>query len=407
MSTKKIKIVHVLEACLGGIGKHVIDLINGIDKDKYDIVLVYSKRRIDEKFQNEILSIKFKGVNSYEISMSRSISILKDFMSLVSLIRILKFEKPNILHLHGAKAGALGRLASLLLKDSHVIYNPHGGSFHKFSGIKGMLYLFVERFLSNCTASYIGVSKYACNEIKKNIKLQENRIHLIYNGIDPDGLLRTPADTTSKDYKSKEYKNKFIVLYPAMFFEAKGHIELLYAIKHSRETLNENIVLLLAGDGPLRSIIESKIKMLDLGKQVGMLGFIKEIYSIMYISDLVILPSRSEAFGYVILEAMACSKTVLATSVGSIPEIIKDGYNGVLLAGKDINNIVQHLNYLSNSKEELKRMGSNGSKYIREKFTLANMIEETQRLYEKLSKSPQNTGINLIEVVSKIPPHKN
>lgn len=387
MSIKKVKVIHVLEASLGGIRKHVIDLINGIDKDRYDVVLVYSKKRADEKFLDEILSIKHDGVNSYEISMSRGINIFKDFISLVALIKVLRLEKPHILHLHGAKAGALGRFASFFFADSQVVYNPHGGSFHKFTGIKGSLYLFIERFLSYRTSSYIAVSKYAGNEIKRNIKLQENKIHLIYNGIDPDAQLRSLKDTSSNEFKLKDYKNKFIVLYPAMFFEAKGHIELLDAIRLSCETLNENILLLLAGDGPLRSTIETKISLLDLEKQIKVLGFIKEIYCIMHISDLVILPSKSEVFGYALLEAMACSKTVLATSVGSIPEIIINGYNGELLPYKDISNIVQRLNYLSNSKKKLKRMAANGNKYVKQNFSLANMIAETQQLYDELLKS--------------------
>jgi len=380
-----IRILIVLEATLGGIRKHVVDLLLGLKRDQFEITFVFSKERADQTFLMQLPLLAANGIRLIELPMRRDISPPGDARALLRLISILRRYPPDVLHLHGAKAGALGRVAARILGFKNVIYNPHGGSFHKFSGLKGRLYLTIERLLSVEPVHFIGVSADSCKDIEQLLKVKKERITKIYNGVDLPGSqsLRGRAEFKSMHDIAD---SKFLVLYPAVFLESKGHLEFIEAARAIKPLLKENLVIALAGDGPLRKEIVQRISAYGLTKYFRLLGFVTDLSAAYSACNLVVLPSRNEVFGYVLLEAMSYSKAILATAVGGIPEIVVHGYNGELFDSNKLEAMMLRIVEVSEDDTLLTRYEANANVRLSD-FTKASMLDKTKELYLRLPKA--------------------
>lgn len=378
----KIKLVIILEATLGGIRKHVVDLLCNLESRDYQLFLVYSAIRADSTFLADVTLLRKKGVLLYPVAMEREISLLKDLNAIFSIARILKRIKPDIIHLHGAKAGALGRVSAMVHGNSKVVYSPHGGSFHKFGGIGGSVYLFIEKLLAQVTHQFIGVSEDVCTQVVRRLSVDSSKIKLIYGGIEKRNKKVKNGPKLRK--KNGIGKDRFVVLHPALFFEAKGHLQYIEAIGKSTERLDRKVLILLAGDGPLKNVIAKEIQDYELDHSFKFIGYQQNLLQYIQMADVVILLSQNEALGYVLLESMQESKPIIATKVGGIPEVVIDGYNGVLLPIAELWRIVRTLNYYCKHKRQLKRMGINGNKLLDDKFSLETMIEQHDKLYKSI-----------------------
>ena len=377
----KIKIVFILEATLGGIRKNVVELLDSLDTRQYQLFFIYSTLRADAIFMSHIKALEDKGVMLFPVRMVRNVNVIDDVKGVLSVYTIVKKIAPDIIHVHGAKAGIIGRIASLFLRNNvKVIYTPHGGSFHMFDSFIGMVYLAIEKCMKRFTDMYIGVSKDSHRHIVGRLHVNEKKCRLIYHGIkrSESGIAKTEIPNRS------HYHDRFIVLHPALFLESKGHLEYLEAIGKNNSSLNAKILILLAGDGPLRNDIIQKIEKYNLSHNIELIGFTEDLNSYIEISDLIMLPSQNEAFGYVLLEAMMHSKPVLGTIVGSIPEIIQNGHNGILISLSDIDRIVEILNYHCDNMDQLRIMGKNGHQFATTNFRFEKMIEEHDALYKEL-----------------------
>ena len=370
----------ILEATVGGIRRHVVDLLLGLDKEKYKTALIYSDMRADAGFNKAIPELTAHGVELHQVVMGRGIDIVEDFRAMLQIIRLLKKIRPNIIHAHGAKAGAVGRCAALLCGYRRIVYTPHGGAFHKFKGIRGHVYWIIEKCLGRISGSYyIGVSRYSCDQILRDLGAPAKKVYLVYNGIPP------PALRWGSGAYGREHQSNFKILFPAVFFEAKGHLEFMDALSRSDSRLNSEIKIFLAGDGPLRQKIEEKIKSCDLGRQVLIMGFIEELGPWYQDCDLVILPSQAEVFGYAVLEAMHFGKPVIAADVGGLKEIIRENETGLFFSGKASADIAGVLNACARDTAVLSKIGHRAQEFARTNFSLKKMLAETAAVYEQIS----------------------
>ena len=378
-----VKLMVILEATMGGIRKHVVDLLTGLERDQFEVTFVFSKERADQIFPLQLPLLISKGIRLIELPMCRNISIIKDVKALMRLIGILRQYPPDILHLHGAKGGALGRAAARILGIKNVIYNPHGGSFHKFQGLMGRFYLAVEQVLTVTQTQFIGVSADSCKNIEQFLKVKKENISKIYNGLDLVPL--TDQTDGAIDFKKSHgiEDSKFVVLYPAVFLESKGHLDFIEGLNSVKSHLGESLLIILAGDGPLRSKIEKTINAYGLNKYFKLLGFVNDLSVVYKACALVMLPSRNEVFGYVLLEAMSYSKAVMATAVGGIPEIVIHGHNGELFDSDDLKAMALRILEISKDDVLLKRYESNARRRVAE-FTKESMVNQTKDLYRRM-----------------------
>jgi glycosyltransferase involved in cell wall biosynthesis len=145
--------------------------------------------------------------------------------------------------------------------------------------------------------------------------------------------------------------------------------------------LLKNVKVVLAGDGPLKEEILEIVTKSSYKNQILFAGFVENIDDYFIISDLVILPSVNEAFGYVLIEALLYNRPVLATSVGGIPDIISHGENGYLYDLTKLEELVMDINRLSLNTNALQALSANSKKILNEKFDVIKNTSSIAALY--------------------------
>lgn len=379
-----MNIAIILEATLGGIRKHVVDLITNLSSE-YKITFIYSMTRADEHFKKDIQVLK-KSFDCIELPMSNVLYHPSNFYSVLKMIRIFKSKKIQLIHAHGAVAGALGRAAAFLCSGIRkIIYSPHGGVLHKIgTSFSGKLYVKLEKLLNSRKVFFIAVSFDEKEKIRKYFEISEERIWLIPNGIDLEEFNRKEftIEEIQQERRRLGFANEdFVLLYPALFLEAKGHQFFFSTIIKNELTLNPKVKIILAGDGPLKRDVELMVGNTVFGGQVLFLGFVQNINLYFQLSNAVILPSINEAFGYVLLEAMANSKMIFATAVGGIKDIVQHGVNGFLYDVNNLTLMIEDINHYAKDKEELSKFEENSIKIINDRFALSKTITQIEQIY--------------------------
>ncbi|MFQ5900439.1 MAG: glycosyltransferase family 4 protein [Thermodesulfobacteriota bacterium] len=163
----------------------------------------------------------------------------------------------------------------------------------------------------------------------------------------------------------------------------KGHHILLEAIKLVLKRVPRAIFLFI-GDGPQTDNIKKRIKESGLNDSVLLLGLRKDIPEILGALDLFVLPTLQEALGTAILEAMAMGKSVVATRVGGVPEVVKDGINGILVDPDDPQGLADAIIKLLKDKDRGMEMGSKGRVFVEKKYSIENMVKDMYALYQGL-----------------------
>ena len=390
----KKKILYIItKSNWGGAGVYVFDLATNLPKDRFETVVAFGgSGKLKEK-------LEASGIRTIQIGrLGRDISLLDEFLVFFNLLKIIRDEKPNILHLNSAKAGGLGALAGriynlsntflcIFLKDgkyklkTKIIYTVHGWTFREERPYAQNALI---RILSWLTIAFsdatITVSEKDFVD-SPNLFLKRHVV-IIKNGI---GKI---------EFKNREFlrrgifkmsglpqkKNRVCLGTIAELHKNKG---LSYAIEAMADTVNEtsNIVLFILSEGEEGKNLEKKIKDLGLGEKVFLPGFVENAAQYLPAFDIFILPSIKEGLPYTILEAGAAGLPVIATSVGGIPEIIDDMKTGILIRPRQPKELVRAIKFLIENKEKAAELGKNLSDKVAREFSLEKMVRETIALY--------------------------
>ena len=196
----------------------------------------------------------------------------------------------------------------------------------------------------------------------------KEKIHVVYNGID---LSEFDKLTGPPPYERQG--DEVILATAGRLSKQKGHDLLFESIQKLKKT-GINFKLLIAGDGELRQEIMHNASEISLSDQVVFLGFLENIKPLLASSDIFLLPSRWEGFGYVLIEAMACRKPIVAFNTSSNPEIVADGKTGFLVNDFDTGEFAEMIFQLINNAQLRKQLGENGRKLVEERFTLERAV---------------------------------
>lgn len=354
----KKKILHVVESFGGGVFSFLVDLVNGTCKE-FDITIVYGVRdETPENFRSYFNNmIKFVKVENF----TRSINLEKDLKALKELKKIIKEEKPDIIHLHSSKAGVLGRLATNK-KDIKMFYNPHGFSFLKQddSKLKRTLYLLIEKMMTmvNKECTIVGCSKGEYNEAKR---LNKNSI-CINNGIDVEKLNKETANFKEKEM---DYNNLKVCTVGRIGYQKNPEVFNKIAEKFP------NIQFTWIGDGELRErLTSSNITVTGWKTRDEVLKNLNE-------QDVFILCSLWEGLPISLLEAMYLQKICIVSDCIGNRDVINDGENGFVV--KKFEEYIHSINKILNGK--VKKIKT--YELISEKFSIKKMIERYIEEYTK------------------------
>lgn len=346
---KKKNVLLIAETMEGGVRRHVMDLINGLDTNQFSLTLIYGNR-VDATFLNNISNLKRRAELINVCYLTREISPKNDVKALRDIKRVMKEYKPDIVHCHSSKAGVLGRMAAKSLGVKKVFYTPHAYSFQNdgFSPSKKRLFITIEKMLSRRSTTYtFNVSKQERTEALSRKIDRENKFKVIYNGLPlvdlPDKIqLRTELGLSGDTY---------IVGNNGRLSDQKKPLSFL---RVANEVIKKNkaIHFVWAGDGPLYDECMDFIKMNQLEDNVHMLGFREDAEMIVNAYDLFLITSSHEGLPYCLIEAMRASVPIIGFAHSGIGEIVTEE-NGVLVSSEDeaVSEIVNHMKNRVFSKE--------------------------------------------------------
>lgn len=374
-SNNPLRIIHCFRSPVGGIFRHVRDLLEAQVANGHEVGIICDSTTggaFEDKLFDKIKPHLALGL--HRIPMSRSISI-RDITATWKTYKIIKELKPDIVHAHGAKGGAYGRIAGSLLRVSGVrvarIYCPHGGSIHfDAATVAGKLFFSVERFLSHKMDRFIFVSDYEKDGFVEKVGEPSCSVSLIYNGLSPAEYVPVNIKRNAADF-----------LYIGMMRDLKGPDTFLYAIaKIKAMNGRENIKAEFVGDGP------DELKYL---KQIAMTGLedCVSVHSAMpareafAMAKIVVIPSRAESMPYIVLEAIAAHMPIVVTNVGGIPEIFVDE-TGVMCEPGDSDALAKQMLAVLDDKNKKATVDKRANK-LAERFSVEVMAQNIEIAYRQ------------------------
>ncbi|MGN7228729.1 glycosyltransferase family 4 protein [Priestia megaterium] len=370
---KKIKLAYVCEALGGGVRKHLVDLLNYVDKEKYDIHVIHGVNRMDSVFLSatqQLVDITFHPVEE----MEREISLKKDYVSIRKIIKLLKRIKPDVVHCHSSKAGVLGRISAKYTGVKRVYYTPHGYIIQNpnISAKKRKVFGTIEKVLANnFTTKVIHVSKGEETEAINHRILGKDKSVVIYNG------MKVPEE------KDKHLHKDFNIVTIARMDDQKNPWS---AVKIIESLIKEfpYIKYTYVGDGKYYEEIAQYVKEKGLEKNIKLPGFMDKPYEVLKSADLFLLTSLYEGLPYALIEAMAFEVPVLASDVTGNNELIINDYNGYLYNLNNIEEGKAKLTKLLKDKNKLITMSENANQHFLDNFTIEKMIQTYENLYSKV-----------------------
>jgi glycosyltransferase involved in cell wall biosynthesis len=246
--------------------------------------------------------------------MRRSIAP-SDLAALYRSYKHIKSLRPDILHGHGAKGGVLARLIGSALRVNRYcvarLYSPHGGSLHfDRSSLSGKVVLQLERFQERFGDALVFVCDYERRTYEEKVGKPLKTARVIYNGIGEAEFEPVPAVISAVDF-----------LYIGMLRDLKGPDVFIDAFARTERAVGRPLSALMVGDGPDRERYEAMISERGLGRRLTMMPAMpaRKAFAL---TNFVVVPSRAEAMPYIVLEALAAGKPVIASRVGGIPEVL-------------------------------------------------------------------------------------
>jgi glycosyltransferase involved in cell wall biosynthesis len=299
----------------------------------------------------------------------RPIRPWRDLAGLVELSRLLRRERPQILHASSSKAGVLGRLAAVTARVPVRFFTVHGWAFSAYSGLPSLLYLITDRLMAPLTTVTICVSE---NELAAGLEAgtcSAERTVVIRNAVDISAAPRARHDRATP---------RLIAV--GRLKAPKDFLTLVRALAALPEGSFEAVIV---GDGPDRGAVEDEIRRLGLEGRVRLVGERSDVPSLLADSDLFVLSSRSEGLPVSVLEAMAAELPVVASGVGGLAELVVDGESGILVPPDDTPALAAALRRLVEDRELRRRLGAAGRARAETLFDLDAFRRAHVELYEQ------------------------
>jgi len=386
----KIRVIHVITRFdKGGSAENTFLTVQGLDKDKYEVILIQGLAEESCMGTEEAAAVKRNlteaensGVRIITIpELVRSIQPLNDLKALFGLIHIFKSEKPLIVHTHTSKAGILGRWAAFFANIKIIVHTPHGhvfwGYFNKW---KTTCFILLERLTASITDKIIVLTEQEKQDHLRFRIAPEGKFRVIHSGVDlaafSDALIKAPAMREKLGIPPEAC----VVGTAGRLTPIKGHKYLLEAAAVISPR-NTDVFFVFLGDGELAPELRQMASSLGI-KKVMFLGWREEVAEVMSTFDIFVLPSLNEGMGKVLVEAMALGKPIVASDVGGIPDLVTHNYNGLLAPPADVEGLIKNINDLLDDSTKRMEMGDRG-KIIATDYSAEKMIDKIDRLYDE------------------------
>lgn len=381
----KIKIVRIIARLnVGGPAINASILSSSLERDIFETKVVYGSLAEGEAGLEELM--RSSGVRMELVpELGREISPLDDLKAFWRIYRILREEKPDIVHTHTAKAGTLGRLAAILAGTRVKVHTFHGNVFrHYFGRAKTSAFILIERFLGLFTTKVVTVSARQKEELVKEFNIiPDAKCVVVPLGADLSKLQKAPSPAGGLKRELDLRDGELLVGIMGRLVPIKNHRMFLEAASRIRKARPDVMVkFAVIGGGELEKELKALAVSLGIGRDVYFLGWREDLGNIYRGLDVVALTSLNEGTPLALIEAMAMGRTIIATDVGGVPDIIDNGRTGILVGKGDTEKFSGKLAELLDDKALRERLGR-GAFEESKKFDKENLVNAMTKLYRE------------------------
>ena len=384
-----LKVVRIIARLnVGGPARHAVILDKGLRARGATTLLVHGRTAPSEGSLADLV----RAGNLPEIwlpSLGRSVRPWDDLRALIRLTRLIFVERPDIVHTHASKGGALGRVAAAAYNATRgrgrrclVVHTFHGNVLTGYFGpVGGALARLAERALGLLTDRVITISERQRQEIVARFEVVPARKAVVIPlGLDLNGLLRLQGRTG-------EYRRVLGFDSTALVF---GYVGRLVAIKDPLTLVRAFALvspqfpdarLLIAGDGELRAATEHAVRDLRVEGKVRFAGWQLDLPRLYDAIDVILLSSLNEGTPVSLIEAMAAGRPVVATRVGGVPDVVRQGETGLLVPPGDPAGMADAMRILGGDPEMRLRLGMAARREAAARFRAERLVDDVARLY--------------------------
>ncbi len=406
---RRRRVVRIIDRLnVGGPAKHVTWLTAGLEHRGFATTLVTGRVAPGEG-DMAYFAVEAGLIPLVIEDMSRELTP-RDVLTVFRLLALLRRLRPEIVHTHKAKAGAVGRAAAWLYRWSTpsallfrpqrcaVVHTYHGHVFHGYFGaLKSRVIVAVERLLAGTTDRIVVVSEQQREEICWRFGVgRPEQFRVVPLGID---LEEAPPGLGSLRRELGVDPATPLVAIVGRLTEVKNHAMFLEAAArvHSMEDAACRAArFLVVGDGHLRADLEARARRLGLADRVTFTGFRKDAPSLYADFDVVALTSVNEGTPVTLIEGMRSGCAVLSTEVGGVVDILGrrgatlEGFtvwdNGVTAPSGAVDAFARGLRHLLQHPDVRREMGARGKRFVTEKLSVARLIRDVEALYRDLDR---------------------
>jgi glycosyltransferase involved in cell wall biosynthesis len=395
LSEEPIRVLRVIARLnMGGPALHVAYLSAGLARRGYETTLVAGSLARGEgsmAYVAEELGVEVVRLDA----LSREIAPIRDALSILRLARLIREQRPRILHTHTAKAGTVGRLAALLAGDARpevVVHTFHGHVLRGYFGpVKSTAFRLLERLLARVTTRLIAVSPQVRDDLVALGVASAEKFSVVRLGIELDERLDTAVPGADARARLGIRPERFVVGWVGRMTGVKRTDDVLEALRLLRER-GIDAVLLMVGDGPDRHHVEERASELGIVRHCLFLGYQEDVSGWYRAFDAMILPSANEGTPVVVIEALAAGCPVVATSVGGVPDVVREGIDGFLVPPRDTEALAERLARLAQDPELRARMGAAGRESVPPRYAVERLVGDIDELYRSLLAAPRSTA---------------
>jgi glycosyltransferase involved in cell wall biosynthesis len=378
-----LRVLHVFRAPIGGLFRHVCDLAAEQARLGHRVGVICDETTGGAAAEEQLSRlVSHCALGLSRIPMARTLS-RRDATAVREIRRQVEALRPDIVHGHGAKGGAYARL---LPRDSArlVIYTPHGGALHyRWSTPSGAVFLALEKLLRRRTNGFIFESEFGFAAYRAKVGTPSCPVRVIPNGLATEDFATLPAGTP-----------QFDVVFVGELRRLKGVATLIDAAGEIGHPLRVGI----AGTGPDEAEFRAQVANRGLSGSISFLGYrpAREVFAS---GRVVVIPSLAESFPYIVLEALASARPVVATSVGGIPEIFGP-LSDTLVQPGNATALANALRQALDRTDDTQTRATRLRERVFTQFSAARMAEDITGFYAELRALRRGAGADFSEFLN-------
>jgi glycosyltransferase involved in cell wall biosynthesis len=383
---RPIRVLRVIARLnVGGPALHVTYLARGLAERGYETTLVagdVGRGEASMAFVADNAGVAVVPLHG----LSRELSPVRDAIAAWRLAGIIRRVRPDVVHTHTAKAGAVGRAAAVLAGPRRpvVVHTFHGHVLRGYFGRVGTLvFRAIEALLARTTDRLIAVSPEVRDELVALGVAPARKFSVVRLGIELEPRVSFSGDASEVRRRHGIAQGKFVVGWFGRMTAVKRTDDLLTTLAGLRER-GVDALLLLVGDGDDRERLEQRAHDLGLARSCLFLGYQEDVAPWYAVCDAVVLTSVSEGTPVTIIEALAAGRAVVATKVGGVPDVVDEGETGFLVRPGDTHALAERLEILAGDPERRAAMGEAGRERVLRRYAVARLVDDVDALYREL-----------------------